>query len=31
VIASKREEFKPPAPGEGGMPEGGGYPGVGGM
>ncbi len=27
VIASKREEFKPPAPGEGGMPEGGGYPG----
>ena len=30
VIASKREEFKPPAPGEG-MPEGGGYPGVGGM
>ena len=31
VIASKREEFKPPAPGEGGMPEAGGYPGVGGM
>ncbi|UYZ40212.1 MAG: thermosome subunit beta [Candidatus Methanospirare jalkutatii] len=27
VIASKREEFKPPAPEEGGMPEGGGYPG----
>ena len=31
VIASKREEFKPPAPEEGGMPEGGGYSGAGGM